>query len=281
MAACASCGGQIGLSRRLRGATRCDDCERRAKAARDSALLEYDSAVAAVIAVGHAGPETVHLGELERVITEGGGSFEDRKLAAFRRVLDEALQDEVLTGEEERRLLDTCEALYRTTDRVTSVLAPYVAPLFIAKVNDGRLPVVATGGQLLLRKGEVLHVEVPATTLKEVIQREFRGGSQGVSIPVAKGVRYRVGAFRGHMVEVGRSWVPEDSGTLSVSSQRMVFTGQRRSIELAYAKLLNLSVFTDGLQVHVSNRQKPSTFRLQNGPVIAAVVHAAMQRLLE
>jgi hypothetical protein len=119
-----------------------------------------------------------------------------------------------------------------------------------------------------------------ADLLKEVVQREYQGASHGYSFRVMKGVYYRVGSQRGHMVEVGRSWQPEDSGTLTVTSQRLVFTGIRRSVEMAYAKLLNLNVFTDAVQVHVSNRQKPTTLRVSDGNAVAAVVNAAMQRLL-
>ena len=39
--------------------------------------------------------------------------------------------------------------------------------------------------------------------MKEVIDREFRGGSRGVSVPIAKGVRFRTGSFRGKSVVGG------------------------------------------------------------------------------
>jgi hypothetical protein len=39
--------------------------------------------------------------------------------------------------------------------------------------------------------------------MREVIDREFRGGSRGVSVPIAKGVRFRTGSFRGKSVVGG------------------------------------------------------------------------------
>lgn len=171
------------------------------------------------------------------------------------------------------------EALFKGEEALAMVLSPYRQQLFIAMVNDGRLPTTAST-RLVLKRGEVLHLEEEATTLKEVVQREYRGGSRGVSFRIAKGVSYRVGQQRGQLVEVGRSWQPDDSGILAVTSQRLVFTGTRRSIEMAYTKLLNFNVFTDAIQIHVSNRQSPTTLRVQNGPMIAAAVNAATQRLL-
>src|SRR6478672_1723861 len=42
-----------------------------------------------------------------------------------------------------------------------------------------------------------------AELLKSVAVHEFRAGSQGFSFRIMKGVTYRVGATRGHMVTVG------------------------------------------------------------------------------
>jgi hypothetical protein len=279
MAACIRCGASLGFSRRLVGATRCQDCEQKARAVKDQALAVYDNALGAAMSAAGPGPEMANIASLEAAIVDGGGSYRDKKMAAIRWYLDQILKDEVLTEDEERRLLAVCEGLFRTPDEVRTVLAPYRPQLFIARVNDGRLPVL-TSGRLLLKKAEVLHLEEPASTLKEVVQREYRGSSQGVSFRIAKGVYYRVGSQRGHMVEVGRSWQPDDSGTLSITSQRLVFTGTRHSVEMLYAKLLSLNVFTDAVEVHVSNRQKPTTLRVPNGPMITAAVNSAMQRLL-
>jgi hypothetical protein len=69
-----------------------------------------------------------------------------------------------------------------------------------------------------------------------------------------------------------------DSGTLSISSQRAVFIGARKTIEMPYTKLVNLSVFSDGIQFHLSNRQTAPLFRLQGGEVVAAAVNAAVHR---
>jgi hypothetical protein len=119
--------------------------------------------------------------------------------------------------------------------------------------------------------------------MKEVATREFRGGGQGVSFRIAKGVRYRVGGFRGRSVVVGSELQVQDTGSLSVTSGRVVFLGQKKTIEFLYAKLVGLDVFDDGLRFQVSNRQTVSLIRVHAGlgPVIAATINAAMQRTLE
>ena len=49
---------------------------------------------------------------------------------------------------------------------------------------------------LILKKHESALWNEPAALLKEVTDRQFRGGSQGVSIPIGGGARYHVGAVR-------------------------------------------------------------------------------------
>ncbi len=95
-----------------------------------------------------------------------------------------------------------------------------------------------------------------------------------------KGVSYRVGNSRGKMVEVGRSLEAIDTGALCITSLRAVFTGERKTVEMPYSKLVDMNVYTDGIQIHSSNRQNPSMFRVSSGPMIAAATNAATQKLL-
>lgn len=183
--------------------------------------------------------------------------------------------------DEERRLNALGSALFPAAEEeyLDALLRDYAPRSFVAMVNDGRLPEVSEPN-MLPKRGEVVHLEAPAALLKEVIQREFRAGSRGMSFRIAKGVSYRVCAVKGRMVEVGRSLEVVDSGTLFVTSHRAVFTGERKSIEVPYAKLLALNVYTDGVQFHASGRQNPSMFRVADGSMIAAAINAAAQRLL-
>jgi hypothetical protein len=54
--------------------------------------------------------------------------------------------------------------------------------------------------------------------------------------------------------------------------------GTKKTIEMPYTKLLNVTVFSDGIQFHQSNRQTAPLFRVPNGEVVAAIVHAAVRK---
>ncbi len=133
---------------------------------------------------------------------------------------------------------------------------------------------------ILQKKGEVVHFECPASLMKEVAVREYRGGYQGFSIPLGKtGVRYRVGGSRGHSVEVGTTLNVADTGTLSITNKRAVYAGTRKTLDMPYSKLVNLSVYRDGIQFHMSNRVNAPIFRVAGGTdILAAIVNAAAQR---
>ena len=92
--------------------------------------------------------------------------------------IEAALADERLTADEEAALLTALGKLGVTDDNL-DVEAPGVRDrLVVAQVNDGRMPVIATP-HLLVRGGEVVHLETAAELLKSVPVHEFQAGSHG------------------------------------------------------------------------------------------------------
>jgi hypothetical protein len=204
---------------------------------------------------------------------------QERSSAAFRAYAENVLADDRLTEEEEAAFGDVAEALGVDQTEFATTFNDVLNRLVIARVNDGRLGEIAQP-QLMTKKGEVVHLETNANLMKEVALREWRGGTSGVSFRIAKGVSYRTGAIRGKSVVVGTELQVADSGVLAVTSQRIAYLGNK-TIEMSYAKLMNLDVFSDGVRVHVSNRQNAPLFKVDPGvgEVIAATVNAAMQKL--
>jgi hypothetical protein len=198
----------------------------------------------------------------------------------FRAHVEQALADDILSKDEEERLFAWAEAQGITDQDWKKRFRDLLDRMLIASVNDGRLPDVTSQATIVLKPGETAHYVVVASLMKEVTLREFRGGSHGVSIPIVKGVRYRTGSFRGKSVVVGTQLQVADQGGLWVTSLRVVFVGQRKTLDLPYAKLANLNVFTDGVSFNMSNRQTVPLFKVPNGQVVAAIVNAAAQRAM-
>lgn len=199
--------------------------------------------------------------------------------ATFATYLARAVGDDLLTPEEENHVNQLVQVLgidLQGFYRENSDLARHA---LIAEANGGLLPQVASS-RLMRKKGETVHLEVQATLLKDVTIRQSQGGYSGFSLPIGKtGIRYKVGGYRGHSVEVGTKRIPADSGYLVISSQRAVFLGEKKTLDLPYAKLESLTLFSDGVQFHQSNRQTAPVFVIPMPDVISAFVHSAAQRL--
>jgi hypothetical protein len=150
-------------------------------------------------------------------------------------------------------------------------------------IRDPILLGLAAGGNFLkrdtttiLKKGEAALWDEPAELLKEVTDREWRGGSRGVSMPIGMGMRYRVGQTRGHTVTLGTHWEAADSGVLTLTDQRVVYHGERKMIEFSFAKLASLNAYSDAVSLGVTNRQTTSTFRMGDGAFVAGMIRAAL-----
>jgi hypothetical protein len=129
-------------------------------------------------------------------------------------------------------------------------------------------------GELVLWTGQgVYHVagRTPST---------FSGGSQGFSIPLVAGIRFRVGSFKGQMTPGVEMQMDKDQGMVKLTNQRLIFSGPIATTEWAFSKLL--SSFSnpdrDDFIFGVSNRQKSSGIRFtpQDGYAFAHLFALAL-----
>jgi hypothetical protein len=227
-------------------------------------------------------PQDVHSRAIDLKESGAAAALSDRErkklgMRAFQTYANAALADDILSRDEESAFFDVCDAVGIEEEDLRSDGKLFYR-LAIAKVNDGRLEHLDQP-HVMTKKGEEVHLEMVAALMKEVALREFRGGSSGVSIPIVNGVRYRTSAFRGRSVVVGTELQVADSGVIAVTSSRVVFLGQRKTVEIPYSKLVGVEVFEDGIRFSASNRQNAPLFKVENGDIVAATVNAAVDRL--
>jgi hypothetical protein len=88
----------------------------------------------------------------------------------------------------------------------------------------------------------------------------YEGSSQGVSIPVVAGIRYRVGAMRGTFVPGNEIQVYKEVGDVVLTTDRLMFNGMMNTKEWAFSKWNGAATSNDETDFifHVSNRQKTS-----------------------
>jgi len=122
-------------------------------------------------------------------------------------------------------------------------------------------PITADAG-IIGRRGESAYLVLKGAALIEPrrLPGHWTGRSQGFSVPVYKGIRYRVGASKGTFQQGDEVPTPIDQGTVLISDQRVVFAGSKQSREWLYPKLIGFH-HDDKLPwtaLQVSNRQKVS-----------------------
>jgi hypothetical protein len=201
---------------------------------------------------------------------------ERTRRALIARAAEIVLADDRLTETEEASLVAALEKLGVTSEAMDEAVPGLVERLIVARVNDGRLPPLDEP-HLLARPGEAVYLETVARLMKSAVIREYRAGSRGLSFRIMRGVSYRVGATRGQVVTVGTELQVADEGGLSVTDRRIVFSGSSKTLEFRYDKLVDIKLYSDGIQLGVTNRQTPSLFTLDRVDAVAATINAAVQ----
>ena len=115
------------------------------------------------------------------------------------------------------------------------------------------LPIV-NATNIVLSNGEVCHYCSPATYVKtKNVVVGYSGGSQGVSIRVAKGMSYRVGASKAAPV---RGNVEErTNGLLSITNKRIVFSAAKGAFDKKLTSLSSVTPYKNAIDFQFGAQQ--------------------------
>lgn len=138
---------------------------------------------------------------------------------------------------------------------LTQALDIFTAAQAGQEPNDQSL--VQKKGELVLWTGQGIYHVTGRTPSR------YSGGSQGFSIPIVAGIRYRVGSYRGTMIPGEEMQMDKDQGMVKLTNQRLIFAGPIATTEWAFSKLLSSFSNPDRTDFifGVSNRQKSSGLR--------------------
>lgn len=118
---------------------------------------------------------------------------------------------------------------------------------------------------VVVAAGEQVYGSVSGAALVETRVRggHWISGSSGFSIPVAsiggRSVRYRVGRTRGHYVQGAATPAAVDTGTLVITTRRLLFLGARQTRQADFAKLAGYRHDGGAVTLSVTNRAQPIT----------------------
>jgi hypothetical protein len=159
-----------------------------------------------------------------------------------------------------KRALKNAQKIYRNEyadwRRDVEIFKKIEAAFELAVKGEDSVPnnTVQKKGEIILWQGQGQLHETGRTPGRYV------GTSQGFSIPIAAGIRYRVGAQRGTFVAGDEVQAYKEVGQVLLTTERVLFNGQMNTKEWAFAKWNGASTTEDESDYifHVSNRQKTS-----------------------
>jgi len=155
-----------------------------------------------------------------------------------------------------KKALAVYELEYSDWQRDVEIFKKIESAFMLAVKGEDSVPnnTVQKKGEIILWQGQGQMHETGRTPGRYV------GTSQGFSIPLVAGIRYRVGAQRGTFVAGDEVQAYKEVGQVSLTTERVLFNGQMNTKEWAFAKWNGASTTADESDYvfHVSNRQKTS-----------------------
>jgi hypothetical protein len=110
---------------------------------------------------------------------------------------------------------------------------------------------------ILLKNGEHLVFDIPGISYCEQRSVKFKGNTQGFSVRLMRGVSYRFGQFEGG---VEQKVVELDSGNLTLTNKRLIFSGSTKSIEYPLLKIVSVNPLNNGVMINRSGKTKMEYF---------------------
>ena len=197
--------------------------------------------------------------------------FKKLLIQGWEDAVNEALEDDLLSVEEQKTLIDfqkhynfTAEELngnnaYFRLGRAETIRMVLDEKIPVPLNYQGSLPFnLKTGESLIWVFENVSYYEDRDKTV-------YMGGYSGANIRVMKGVYYRMGGCRGEPFQTTER-VMADVGMLGISTQHIYFSGERKSFRIPYEKIVSFKPYSDGIGIcRDAMTAKPQVFITDEG----------------
>ncbi|MFN4298879.1 MAG: hypothetical protein ACK4EX_04000 [Thermaurantimonas sp.] len=186
--------------------------------------------------------------------------------------LTHSVEDHLLSENEERILIGLFNR-FASNPGVQNFYSLFKENLqkadILQKLRDGRIvdiPSVNEPLPFLLQKNERIFITSQNIDYFETkVKTTYKGSTQGVSIRIAKGVYYRIGAFRGHPVKTEHQEYI-GTGTIALSDRNIYFHSPIKSVKIPYSKIITLESYENGITLmRDGTTARPQTFKGLDG----------------
>lgn len=251
---CQICGKKLSL---FSGKTICKEC----KVAQEAEIAKKEAELSAELS--NMQSEILNTKNMtEQQIESLRKQSKDSLINLYSKLYEEFEADQELEEDEINTLKKIQDAFNLSNEDVNfdDRVRPYIYVNAVRK--EGTLPTVNLqiegGSPVVLKKSEVVHFADKAV-LKEMksVSLGYSGGSHGISFPIGGGIRYRVGAHRGHIVKEDR-FVETSRGVLIISNQRLFLhpSPGHKPLSIPLNKILSYQCYGNGIEVYKESREK-------------------------
>tara|TARA_R110001606_G_scaffold67523_1_gene154469 strand:- start:92 stop:913 length:822 start_codon:yes stop_codon:yes gene_type:complete len=212
--------------------------------------------------------------EIDRISEESfiQGDIKREVLAAgYDRAVNRALEDDLLSEEEERILGNIQEHFGLSQDELNKKgsYTRLVQGAILRELINGKIPErIEVQGSLpfnLLKTEKIIWVFQDVRYYEQKKSVSYVGGSSGVSVRVAKGVYLRTSAFKGRRIE-SYDTVSMGFGILGVTNKHLYFSGDQKTFRIRLDKIVAIDPHSDGVTIHRDAQSaKPQSFATGDG----------------
>jgi len=203
----------------------------------------------------HSDMPADRFGELARRIADehfvSSQELHSLAIAGFRNAVDAVMEHQVASKDEEAKLIQLQGEFALTQTELGGSIERLVKAAVLRDVDAGVIkPRVSVEDlSINLLKDEVVLWLFNKSELYEVkSQTTYVGGSQGISLRIARGVYYRMSAFQGQRLET-ENLVRQDIGSFIVTNQNVYFSGPRMSLRVHLKKIVSVQGYSDGIGI--------------------------------
>ena len=271
MPTCSVCGRDVGFRETLRAlAAKHMACAAAEKAEAERVAAARESALQALVDAVHGHLVLEQAESVVEALELAPADARAEKIRAWRRAVDEMLEDGALSYDEEAGLTSYIEHFGFGRDDMDDAghYTRMLQSLVLRDTMEGKVSTRVTFAGVpfnLMKSEDLIWAFQNVRYFKMKTEREFRGSSLGASVRVANGVYLRPSQFRGrsHSREVT---IHADTGLLGATTKHVYFHGDRERFRVRYDRIVSFEAFDDGIGLMRDlARAKPESFETGDG----------------
>jgi hypothetical protein len=181
--------------------------------------------------------------------------FQENAKEVYQKLIDGTIEDYSLSPDEEAYLDRIGKNLGidpKYSDKKKQTLEKYK---IYWQIENADLPVLET--DINLQKSETLHFKTSVNWLEQRrVTKRINYGGPTARIKIMKGVYYRAGSIGVQRVSED-VWQTIDSGTIYLTSKRLIFMGYKGNKTITIGKILDFKPYNNGVEIQKDAGKSP------------------------